>query len=181
MLSKISKEVAKKAKGKFDIFLKFFFGYIALCSTIMFPCFILEEAGQVCLFGGWPAKSVHNWELVLDGCDLMDNINNTLKVINYSVGWIQPLAFLSYRAYAKATDYYIKALKSQAFANAPEAFVGRTVQFKFTPKTIQQKQDHIELINGRIHIIVDKLPETKTILVQGRLEQKGNTFVVDIR
>ena len=132
-------------------------------------------------FGTWPAKTAQNWELVLEGCDIITGINTTMSVINYAIGWIQPLAFLSYRAYAKSTDYYVKALKSQAFANAPEAFIGRNVRFRFTPKTIQHKADHIRLINRRIHVIVDKMPESKSILVQGRLEQQGKVFVIDTR
>lgn len=155
--------------------------YITVVGIVTFSNFILEESIQMTTFGTWPAKTAQNWELVLEGCDLITKINFTMKIINYSVGWIQPLAFLSYRAYAQGTDYYVKALKSQAFANAPEVFVGRKVKFIFTPREIRQEKDIIRLINRRIHVFVDKLPAQKSVSVQGLLEQHENLFIIDMR
>ena len=155
--------------------------YLAVVGCVTFACFILEEATQVTIFGTWPAKSAQNWELVLEGCDLVQSINTTLKVINYGIGWIQPLAFLSYKCYATGTDYYVKALKSQAFANAPEVFIGRNVRFTFTPRTIQSEKDYVRLINRRIHVIADTVPETESIVVSGVLKQDGKLFIIDIR
>jgi len=152
--------------------------YVTVVGLVTFSNFMLEESIQMATFGTWPAKSAQNWELVLEGCDLISKINITLKIINYSIGWMQPLAFLSYKAYAKATDFYVKALKSQAFANNPSVFVGRKVRFMFTPKTIKHNSDHIELINGTIHVIVNKMPTGKTILVQGVLKQHQNILTV---
>ena len=155
--------------------------YITVVGLITFSNFILEEAIQMTTFGTWPAKTAQNWELVLEGCDIISGINTTMSIINYSIGWIQPLAFLSYRAYGKATDYYIKALKSQAFANAPEAFIGRTVRFTFTPRTIQSEKDYVRLINRRIHVIADAVPDSKSVVVSGVLKQDGKLFIIDIR
>ena len=106
---------------------------ISFWGLLTFSLFIHEEAIQTAMFGTWPAQDAGDWELVLEGVDLMGSINLSMKIINYSVGWLQPLAFFSYRAYSKSTDFYIKGLKAKAFARAPEAFHGRTVEFKFTP------------------------------------------------
>jgi hypothetical protein len=154
--------------------------YITAVGLITFSNFILEEAIQMATFGTWPAKTAQNWELVLEGCDIISGINTTMSVINYSAGWIQPLAFLSYKAYAKSTDYYVKALKSQAFAHSPEIFVGRVVTFKFTPKTIEQTEEGLYLINRRIHVIVDKMPDSTPMVVQGRLELHSKKLVVNM-
>ena len=107
--------------------LKIFFAYITLCGLVMFPCFIAEEAIQVAVWGTWPAQDAKDWQLVMQGCKIVDNINMTLKIINYSIGWIQPLAFFSYRAYANATDYYIESLRAKIFAHAPEVLDGHIV------------------------------------------------------
>ena len=155
--------------------------YITIVGLVTFSCFLFEEAIQMTTFGTWPAKTAQNWELVLEGCDLIISINNTMCIINYSIGWIQPLAFLSYRAYSKATDYYVKALKSQAFANAPEVFIGRKVRFTFTPKQIKSHKDHVELINRNIRILMNELPPEKHVSVQGILEQQGKLLIVDMR
>ena len=107
--------------------LKIFFAYITLCGLVMFPCFIAEEAIQVAVWGTWPAQDAKDWELVMNGCKIVDNINLTLKIINYSIGWIQPLAFFSYRAYANATDYYVESLRAKIFAHAPEVLDGHII------------------------------------------------------
>ncbi len=155
--------------------------YITIVGLVTFSCFMFEEAIQMTTFGTWPAKTAQNWELVLEGCDLIVKINNTMCIVNYSIGWIQPLAFLSYRAYSKSADYYVKALKSQAFAHAPEIFVGRNVKFSFTPKEVKNHHDHVELVSRNIRILVDEIPLEKSILVQGRLEQQGTLLIVDMR
>jgi hypothetical protein len=155
--------------------------YITVVGLITFANFILEESIQMTTFGTWPAKTARNWNVVLEGCDIITGINSTMRIINYSIGWIQPLAFISYRAYAKATDYYVTALKSEVFANAPEVFIGRQVCFLFKPRVIQHHSDYVELIHGQIHVLMDKMPDQMTILVQGRINQHGKKLIIDLR
>jgi len=107
--------------------LKIFFAYITLCGLVMFPCFIAEEAIQVAVWGTWPAQDAKDWDLVMNGCNIVDSINTTLKIINYSIGWIQPLAFFSYKAYSNATDYYVKSLKTKIFAHSPGTLDGHII------------------------------------------------------
>jgi hypothetical protein len=155
--------------------------FIAMFGVIGFSLFILEEGFQCAQFGTWQAIASGNWELTLQGADIMSSINTISRIVNYSIGWINPLSFFSYRSYQVASDYYIRTLKSRVFANAPEVFIGRNVRFSFTPRTIQQHAGHIELINDRIHILTTEMPTGKTVSVQGRLEQQGKLLIVDMR
>ena len=162
--------------------LKIIFLYITFCGLVMFPCFIHEEAIQTTIFGTWPAKSSKDWNLVLTGCDTISKINLSLKIINYSVGWIQPLAFLSYKSFARGTDYYIKALKTEIFAKAPEAFDGRYVEFMFTPQKIIQENGQVILINRKIRVVVDEMPSgIKKMEVKGVIRVVGEIIYVERR
>ena len=163
---------------KLSTILKLLFAYIALCGLVMFPCFILEEAFQTTMFGTWPAQDAKNWGLVLKGCDIMRGINKTLKIVNYSFGWIQPLAFLSYRAYSHSADYYVSGLEHKVLAFAPEEFVGREVEFEFVPLRIIQDEDGIKLVHNRIQIIVDKMPSMEKVVIRGVVELvDGRIFI----
>jgi hypothetical protein len=106
-------------------------------------------------------------------------INHTMKVINYSVGWIQPLAFFPYRSFAKATDYYVKSLKRKAFAHSPESFVGRKVEFMFTIRSVKNEGEHVKLTNGRICILSGFLPKTRKVIVSGIVERKGDLLIIE--
>ncbi|HEC66845.1 MAG TPA: hypothetical protein ENI23_16340 [bacterium] len=163
---------------KIKTFLTVFYAYLGICGLIVFSLFIEEEAIQTTMFGTWPAQDAKNWGLVLKGSDLMKRINKTLKITNYSFGWIQPLAFVSYRSYGQATDYYIEALEHKVLAHAPEAFVGREITFEFVPKQIIQDADGIKLINGRVQIIVDKIPNDGKIKVRGIVQIEDGRVVV---
>lgn len=163
---------------KVELILKIFFGYIALCGLAMFPCFIFEESIQMATFGTWPAQDARNWCLVLTGCDLIRSINKGLKVINYSVGWIQPLAFFSYRAYSKATDYYVEALEQKTFAHSPRSFVGRKIRFTFVPEQVVKEGGEIKLIHKGIQIIVDRMPNRDKIKISGVVEMRNKIVVI---
>jgi hypothetical protein len=147
----------------------------------MFPCFILEEAFQTTMFASWPAQDSKNWNLVLVGCDLMRGINRTLKIVNYGFGWIQPLAFLSYRAYSHSADYYVTALEHKVLAHAPEEFAGREIEFVFVPSKIIQDEQGIKLVHNRIQIIVDKMPGEKKVVIRGKVELKGGRIIINAK
>ena len=154
--------------------------YLSIVGMITFSMFILEESIQMCVFGGWPAKNAKQWNLVLIGTDTMRSFNRTIKIINYSVGWLQPLAFFSYRAYAKATDYYIQGLESEVFAHRPDLFVGREVDFSFTPKRIETLDDgRFLLTNSKIGLIFDQRPKLGTQRFNGVVTPSGEHFRID--
>lgn len=131
------------------------------------------------MFGTWPAMDAKNYNLVLKGVDLMRGTNRTLKIVNYGFGWIQPLAFLSYRAYSHSADYYITALEHKVLAHAPEEFVGREIEFMFVPKKIIHDKQGIKLIHNRIQIIVDRMPTTKKVVVRGKVELIDGRIVIN--
>jgi len=67
------------------------------------------------MFGTWPAQDAKDWEVVRFGLERIKNVNSTLKTINYSLGWIQPLAFVSYKAYGEAAEVYIGSSPSSKY------------------------------------------------------------------
>ncbi|MBU2346681.1 MAG: hypothetical protein KJ888_21020 [Gammaproteobacteria bacterium] len=155
---------------------------LSIQGLITFSLFICEEALQTTTFGTWPAQDAGDWSLVLDGVDLLENINFGMKIINYSVGWIQPLAFFSYRSYSKATDYYIKGLKAKAFARAPQVFNSRKVEFTFEPQRMERYGDKIHYINRNIVVVGTELLSLQCgIKVSGivRLAENGKTVFVE--
>jgi hypothetical protein len=165
-------------KGK--QFLKYFATYLAIAGLVTFSMFIIEEAYQTVMFGTWPAQDADRWDLVLKGSDLMEDINKTLKIINYCAGWIQPLAFISYHAYSKSAEYYVEALRAKAFANAPELFIGRTVTVGFNPQRSERTEDgrRWRLVNGRIRVEVDQLPKEKIVTKTGKVTLEGDKIVI---
>jgi hypothetical protein len=94
--------------------------FLSILGIVTFSLFIFEEAIQMATFGTLPAQYTKDWELVMEGADTIESINNSMKMVNHSVGWLQPLAFFSYRAYGKATDYYVESLRKKVFVNSPE-------------------------------------------------------------
>lgn len=151
---------------------------LSILGLITFSLFIFEESLQVTMFGTWPAQDAGDWNLVLEGIDTMESINLSMKIVNYAVGWLQPLAFFSYRSYTKSTDYYIKALKAKAFARAPEVFEGRIVEFYFKPVRITEDINGIKLINRNIIIILKERPSGSRFKVRGKVQLSGSKIII---
>jgi len=171
-------KIGKKIKQYFTYILI----YLTIAGLFSFTQFIIEEAQQQIIWGTWPAQDAKNWELVLEGCDLLSSLNTTMKIINWSIGYIQPLALISYHSYWRSTDYYIRSLKTKVFAKAPEVFDGRYIEFTFTPQKIIQEKGKIILVNRKIRVVVDKMPEgIKRIKVKGVVKVDGNTVRVEER
>lgn len=147
---------------------------LSALGVITFTLFIFQEAVQMVTFGTWPAQHSKDWDLVMEGCDTIESINRGMKIVNYSVGWMQPFAFFSYRAYGKATDYYVQALRRKVFASAPECFLGRRVELVFVPTRIEPATGGWKLINGKVFVLADSVPETGKVLVSGIVERQGD-------
>ena len=155
--------------------------YMSVATTITFSQFILEEAFQTTMFSSWPAGDVAAWGVVKNSLIIMKSINRTLKIVTYSVGWIQPLGFVSYRAYSQSADAYILALKTKVLTNEPNLFVGEEIELKFSIKMISKdkkgksftnfKQIFVEV--GSSTTIGDVI-DTKGVLrkIEGRLVLK---------
>lgn len=130
--------------------------YLSIAGLVTFSLFILEESFQTIMFGTWPAQDAKRWDVVLKGTDLMEKNIMTMKILNYACGWIQPLAFISYRSYAISGDYYIEGLRTKIMAYEPELLVDRKMKIKFHIKDIRKHGDKFILSNGRIKIVSDK-------------------------
>ncbi|MFA4974924.1 MAG: hypothetical protein WC683_20160 [bacterium] len=152
---------------------------LSVLGIVTFSLFIFEEAIQMTTFGTWPAQQSGDWHLVLEGTDAIEAINWSMKIVNYSVGWLQPLAFFTYRSFGKATDYYVKSLRRKIFAHAPECFVGREMEFVFTPARIETGEGGpIRLVNGRLSVLTDAIPNTRKIRVAGVVKRDGDLLVI---
>jgi hypothetical protein len=111
--------------------------YISVTGLVTFSLFILEESIQTAMFGTWPAQDARDWRVVQFGIQRIREANVMLKTVNYCFGWIQPLAFIAYRAYGRSTDAYIAGMEAKLFAYAPELFDGKEVIVTFTPEALQ--------------------------------------------
>lgn len=113
---------------------------LSIMGLVTFSLFICEEAFQTAMFGTWPAQDAKQWHQVKRGCDVMSGINKTLKIVNFSFGWIQPLAFVSYWAYGDAASFYVESLRIKVFAHCPECFDGESVNVIFAPEAITREE-----------------------------------------
>lgn len=152
--------------------------FLSLLGAITFTLFILEESSQVVIFGTWPARSTRDFEHLLRGAELLSSINRAIRYVNYSIGWIQPLSFISYWKYSQALSYYTESLNKEILANSPELFIGKKVEITFTPQRIIKEGAKFRLINGRICVISSTLPKTRTIKITGTLRKEGDTLIL---
>jgi len=153
---------------------------LTVMGIVTFSLFILEEAFQTTMFGTWPAQDAKDWAQVLKGAQVMSGIVKTMDIINYTVGWIQPLAFVSYRTYAKSARYYTESLKRKIFAHAPELFVNKKITFTFHPRQIKIiNHSVIEASYGKIRVILPASLKSRPITVSGvlRADSTGKLIV----
>jgi len=165
--------------SRIRLYITILFAYTTLAGLVTFSLFICEEASQTTMFGTWPAKDAKQWDLVLTGANLMEKINTTEKIICYSVGWIQPLAFFSYRLHTKSADYYVKSLRAEVFAYAPELLVGEKVEFYFKPRKIETKTDGKRYaVSGKVIVEIDLNAKLDTMKVSGYVSKKDNQIII---
>jgi len=143
---------------------------LSIMGIVTFSLFILEEAFQTVMFGTWPAQDAQRWDIVKKGTVMMDKVTATMNRVNFTCGWIQPLAFISYRAYAKSADYYTAALRSKVIAHAPELFIGELITVSIKPKS-WTKIGVYYVVNGQIKLLTRSKPTKETITVSGVLRK----------
>lgn len=165
--------------GRVRLIMRIIFIYITLAGLVTFSLFICEEAIQVVMFGTWPAKEAQQWNLVLEGTDLMKRINRTARIINW-IGWVQPLAFFSYRSYAKSIDYYIKATETEVFVHEPHLMVGRRVEIDFRPRTIEHLENGRWLAkNSKIAVFVNSNQKLEMMHVIGYVKKIDGMLIIE--
>lgn len=154
---------------------------LTVLGIVTFTNFILEEAIQTTMFGTWAAKDAKNWPLLYRGIRIVEGINADLKLVNTSLGWLHPLAWLSYRDYARAADYWIQANKAMIFAHSPETLLGEEIEFVFVYQRAEIGSDRTELFSGNVKVIISEPPAGTEIKVKGRVFRDGTLVVVDGR
>jgi len=159
---------------------KGFMVYLTIAGLISFACFMLEESFQTVMFGSWAAKDAKRWDIVFDAVNLNCKIVRTLKIVNYGIGWVNPLSFISYRAYGQAGDFWIAAVESEVLAKQPELFENREIRFRFKPDRIVKQEDYVIANAGKITIIMDDIPDG-WIDISGKIVKQDGRLVVDLR
>lgn len=160
---------------KLQNFFKGFLVYLTIAGLVTFSLFICEEAFQTAMFGTWPAKDAGAWHVVKKGTEVMRSANRLMKIINYTAGYIQPLAFFAYRAYGISADYYIEALETEIMANAPELFVGNEITIIYKNKAYSLKNGNREYRVGKITVITSNEDHKKTT---GVLRLENNKLII---
>ena len=171
-----------KALSRLKTTLTVFLALLTIWGIIGFGLFILEEASQVLMFSQWAAADVNRWDIIMEGTDLMKKTNDTSKVINKYLGWVNPISYMSYKAYADATDIFIKAALAKVLANEPSLFIGRNVGFSFKPKRTENLSDgSFAHTNRNIKVLTQETVDDKGyIRAVGILEKVGNKLIVDM-
>lgn len=173
MLDKIE-TFARETSGKIRKILMVIMTYLFIVSTATFSCFILEEAGQVFIWSTWPAKDAGRWDLVKHGLEGMKKSRQTLEIVNYSFGWLNPFAFVSYRAFAQSVNAYEQSLMANILAKAPEAYLGETIEFEFTATQLTKTREGIRLIGGGIIVWIDSEVRPGRFYIKARVQLKNN-------
>ncbi len=168
-----------KIRTKAKVILSILAVYISVTGLVTFSLFILEESIQLCVFGSWPAQDAKDWQTVHLAYRRIIDTNKLLKTINYSIGWIQPLAFLGYRSYGQSTDIYIKGLEAKIFANAPELFDGENLTVSFIPQEVRETADGYLHINHRVSFLSkERRPAGVSCRITGVVSAQGNKVVM---
>jgi len=156
--------------------------YITVAGLVTFSLFILEEAFQTAMFGTWPAQDARRWDLVKIGSDVMESNLTAMRWVTYGLGWVQPLALLSYHHYAKSAQSYIDSLRSKVLAHRPDLFLGEQVTLELSPKAFTELPDGSILKTfGQVGVIIRPEDNRRTFSLSGRLEVFQGFYVIDTR
>lgn len=143
-----------------------------------FPLFICNEATRVAVWATWQADNTE-LHILLEGVDVIRAINQTSKGINYTGGWLHPISFQGYRAFAKATDYWLLTAESRILSHDPKLMDGRTVTVMFRPRTIESTTEGILLINDKVRVKVQSIPETDIVWITGKCTWTGDHLLIE--
>lgn len=180
MTARLMHRIKMHSKAVLTHFPKWFGLYLGVAGLITFNLFIMEEAFQTCMFGSWPAADVGEYRVVKKTLKTMEGLHSTLVVMNDIGGWVNPFAYVSYKAYAQAEVEYMAGLKAKVFANAPEVFENEIVTFNFTPLEWEPTPEGEWLARaGRISILTRLNPGP--VQRTGRVQLTNGQVVIDCR
>jgi len=147
---------------------------ISLMGITTFSSFICEEAFQTVMFGTWPAQDAKDWRLVKTGLDIQEKIIFWQKFVNWGFGWVQPLGFVAYNVYIKASEYHILGLSAKVFAYCPECFDGEEVTFTFRPQRIEDGTAIAHQV--RVEFPPEVPPTLAPVVVRGTVRVEGQNI-----
>ena len=175
-------KLIKDANKKGTKLLSYVLIILSVMSALAFFCFIIEEAFQTIMFSTWQSIDIGQWEAVAQACDLMEQDCKIMKWTLYTIGWINPLAFISYRQYAKAGDHYVKALRSKIAFHAPEMLAGKRICLTVQVRRIEPLENSgYRIRTNNLNILVDSIPNQQRIQVDGVVQVRDGQAVVDLR
>ena len=151
--------------------------FLLILGIWTFPLFICNEATRVAIWATWQADNSELY-ILLEGVDVIRAINKTSKIINYSGGWLHPIS-LGYRAFTNATDYWLLTAESRILSHDPKLMDGRTVQFMFRPRTIENSTEGLLLINDKVRVKVKTIPDVDVVWVKGQCKWTGACLLVE--
>ena len=152
---------------------------LSCMGLVTFSQFILEESFQTVMFGTWPAQDANRWDIVKDGTEMMEGIVGTMRGVNRSVGWIQPLAFISYGSYADSSEFYIRGLRSKIIAHDPKLFVGETIDVVINSSW--RRMGRYYVTNGKLRVITATEPKMPLSVTGRVVAGPRNVYIVKIQ
>lgn len=153
--------------------------YITISGLYTFTAFILEESLQCVTWASWGIERTTNYAALKEAHDVMDSTNRTLDTLNTALGWVNPLAKLSYAAYHDATEVYLQSMRLKLLVNAPEMLEGRTFAFTFSPTSSTEKGGIYYATNGKITVKSREQLPFKATPIRGRIASDNNRYVID--
>jgi hypothetical protein len=152
--------------------------FLAVLGIFTFPLFICNEATRVAVWATWQADNTELY-ILKEGVDVIRAINGTSKGINYTGGWLHPISFQGYRAFTKATDYWLLTAESRILSHDPKLMDGSTVTVMFRPRTIESTTDGVLLINDKVRVKVKTIPETDVFWITGKCKWTGEHLLIE--
>ncbi|MCR4428824.1 MAG: hypothetical protein NUV68_05755 [Caldiserica bacterium] len=73
--------------------------WFTLASTVTFMLFIIEEAYQTASFAAYYANSAKQYSSLPSTIAACKTLRTTGLVINYAVGWLNPLSFVAFNSF----------------------------------------------------------------------------------
>jgi len=105
--------------------------YLSVVGLISGTCFIIEESIQTSIFANFSATDTNRYDLVLKNLNQIERVNYRLRVINWALLVIQPIAWFGYDSFSDSTDLYIDTLEAEILAHEPRLLEGREVDIRF--------------------------------------------------
>ncbi len=154
--------------AKFHLWLKAILTYIALSGIFGFSCFLMQEGSQMLSFANFSASDTHQYQLMKQNIEYMEEINKSIRFLNKYFLWLIPPQQKSYEHYANSLELYIQTLEMEVMANAPILYTGQEITIDFMYKSYTPGKNNLFVLkNQKVKVIVDQIPTNYVINVTG--------------